>query len=77
MIKENIKEMISDELRALRAKYNYNLKEASAKSGVNKDTICKYENNPKTMQIDILDKLLLAYNTTFLTFFTNIYNRLQ
>lgn len=69
---KQIKEDIAAELRKLRAGLNLSLEDVSAKSGVNKDTICRYENNQVNMNIDILFKILCSYGIDFYIFFKSI-----
>lgn len=74
---ENTREKIASELRSIRAKKDLTLEKVAEKSNVNKDTICRYEKNLVSMQIDILEKLLNAYNEDFAIFFTRIYANKQ
>ena len=67
------RELISDELRSIRAKKNLSIEEVALKSGINKDTISRYERNSVSMNLDILEKLLKFYEIDFNIFFTNIY----
>ncbi len=67
-----IKEEIAAELRKIRAGLNLSLEDVSTKSGVNKDTICRYENNQVNMNIDILFKILCSYGIDFYIFFKSI-----
>lgn len=67
------RELISDELRSIRAKKHISIEEVASQSNVNKDTISRYENNLVSMQIDTLEKLLDYYKIDFDIFFTNIY----
>ena len=67
------RDLIASELRSIRAKKDISLETVATESGVNKDTMCRYENNTVSMQIDILDKLLKYYKVDFDIFFTNIY----
>ena len=70
---KNTRELIAEELRSLRAKEKLSLEAVAEKSGVNKDTICRYENNQVSMQIDTLEKIIIAYDQDFDIFFTRIY----
>lgn len=67
-----LKESIASELRKLRADINITLEDLAFKSGVNKDTICRYENNSVSMNLDILYKILSVYNVELDIFFTNV-----
>ena len=70
-MKETIKKYIADELRGLRAKKNITIIELAENVGINKDTVCKYENGMVPMNIDVLEKLLNFYNIDFDIFFAN------
>ncbi len=67
------RELIAEELRSLRAREKISLEAIADKSNVNKDTIWRYENNQVSMQIDTLEKILVAYGQDFNIFFTKIY----
>ena len=71
------RELISDELRAIRAKNKMSIENVADIAGINKDTLCRYENNQVSMQIDILEKILIAYNEDFDIFFKKIYANKQ
>lgn len=66
-------ELISDELRSIRAKKNINIETVAEKCGINKDTIYRYEKNKTSMKLDTIEKLLKFYDIDFSIFFTNIY----
>ena len=55
----------------------YSLKEIADITGINKDTISKYENGNSSMKVYILDILLNYYNVNIANFFANVYDRLQ
>ncbi len=74
---KNTRELIAEELRSIRAKKKLSLELVADKSNVNKDTICRYENNVVSMQIDILEKILIVYGIDFDIFFKNIYANKQ
>lgn len=74
---KSTRELIAEELRSIRAKKKLSLESAAEKAGVNKDTIWRYENNQVSMQIDILEKLLLVYDEDFDIFFVNVYANKQ
>ncbi len=67
------RELIAEELRSERAKRKLSIERVANESNVNKDTLCRYENNLVSMQIDVLEKLLNFYGINFDSFFTNIY----
>lgn len=71
-MKTEIKKAISSELRKLRAGTGLKIEEIATKSGVNKDTISRYENGKNYMRIDILYKLISAYDVTIDYFFTQV-----
>lgn len=74
---KNTREKIADELRSIRAKKRLSIENVAEISNVNKDTISRYENNLVSMQIDILEKILNAYNVDFSIFFQRIYANKQ
>ncbi len=71
----NIKTAAS--LRGLRAEKKMTLEEVANKTGINKDTISRYENNNTSMQLYILDKLIDCYDERLDIFFKNIYDKMQ
>lgn len=70
---KNTRELIAEELRSLRAKSKLSLEKVSDLAGINKDTLCRYENNQVSMIIDTLEKILKVYDEDFDIFFTRIY----
>lgn len=70
---KSTRELISEELRSIRAIRKESIENVAEGSNVNKDTISRYENNLVSMQIDTLEKLLNYYKIDFDIFFTNIY----
>ena len=73
---KSTRELIADELRSIRAKKKYSIETVASISGVNKDTISRYENNLVSMQIDNLEKLLECYGIKF-DIFLQIYMRIS
>lgn len=71
------RELIANKLRSIRADLKYTIEYVANKSNVNKDTICRYENNQVSMQIDILEKLIQFYGYNFAIFFKEIYANKQ
>ena len=67
----------ASKLRGLRAERNLTLEEVAEKTGINKDTISRYENSNVSMQLWILDKLVNCYDTSLDIFFKNIYDKMQ
>lgn len=74
---KSTRELISDELRSIRAKNKMSLETVAEIAGISKDTLCRYENNQVSMQIDILEKILAVYNEDFDIFFKKIYANKQ
>jgi len=72
-----INKLISEELRALRAKKGLSQLEVANKTGFNKDTICRYESNESNVKIYILAELLKFYGSNLKLFFANVYDRMQ
>lgn len=75
--KNLINKLISEELRALRAKKGLSQIDVASETGFNKDTICRYESNESNVKIYILAELLSFYDSNLKIFFTNIYDRMQ
>lgn len=71
-MKETFKDYVAAELRSLRAEYNYTQKEVANKANIDTMTVVRYENNSASMQLDMIEKILLVYNLTLLIFFENI-----
>lgn len=67
----------ASKLRGLRAERNLTLEEVAEKTGINKDTISRYENSNVSMQLWILDRLVNCYDTSLDIFFKNIYDKMQ
>ena len=64
-----LREYVAMKLREIRANRDYSIEYVAKKSGVNKDTICRYENNQVSQQIDNLEKILNVYGVDFTNFF--------
>lgn len=64
-------------LRGLRAEKKLTIEEVAEKTGISKDTICRYENSNVSMQLWILDKLVSCYDMSLDIFFKNIYDKMQ
>ncbi len=71
------RKLVADKLRGIRAERKLSLEIVAEKSGVNKDTISRYENGSVSQQVDNLEKLLNAYNVDFSIFFSNLYANSQ
>ncbi len=76
-MEKRARELVANKLRGIRAELGYNIEYVAEKSGVNKDTISRYENNVVSQQIDILEKILNVYNIGFDIFFRSIYANTQ
>lgn len=72
-MKKKARILVAANLRSIRAKYDYSIEYVAEKSGVNKDTISRYENATVSQQIDLLEKLLNVYDMDLAIFFANIY----
>lgn len=70
---EEFKESVSSVLRSIRAEKHMTQQEVAEKSGMDVMTISRYENNPNTIVLDKLDKILLVYGIDCYYFF-NIVN---
>ena len=55
-------EVITEELRALRAKKNYSQEEVAEKLGVHRETFRKYESNPSIMNVGLFLEMLGIYD---------------
>lgn len=76
-MKEHFRENIASKLRELRASRKLTLKELSIITSVSKDMISRYENNKCAMQIEVLAKILNAYNISLDIFFEDILAKKQ
>ena len=65
------------ELADIRRTKGLLISEVANNTGLNKDTISKYENGNSSMKIYILDQLLNYYKVSILNFFANVYDRMQ
>jgi len=70
---EEFKETVSSVLRSIRAEKHMTQQEVAEKSEIDVMTIGRYENNPNTIVLDKLDKILLVYGIDCYHFF-NIVN---
>lgn len=76
-MKSDTTKAIGLELADLRRSKNLLLTEVAEKTGINKDTISKYENGNSSIKIYILDILLEFYETNIAIFFASVYDRMQ
>lgn len=70
---ENIKEYTATKLRQYRAVKNISLSEVAEKTGLDKNTISRYESGKYNMQLDIVEKLLNFYEVPYTIFFSQDY----
>ena len=68
-----IKEYIASQLRSYRAELKLSIQDVEEKSGINKDTICRYENASVSPNIEFLEKILAVYGIDFCIFFKKRY----
>ena len=76
-MKNELIKSIGLELNNIRRSHELQIINVSKETGINKDTISKYENGNSSMKIYIINILLEYYNIDLLTFFTKVYDRLQ
>lgn len=76
-MKKTFKEVVADELRALRARSNLKQKEVANIAGIDIMTVARYENNSVSMQLDMLEKILSVYNVPLNIFFINVSVNMQ
>lgn len=72
-MKMEIKEYIASQLRSYRAESNLSLQDIADISGVNKDTISRYENASVSPNIENLEKIINVFNIDFCVFFEKRY----
>lgn len=72
-MKMEVKEYIASQLRSYRAESKFSLQEIAEKSGVNKDTISRYENATVSPNIENLEKIISVYGIDFCIFFKKRY----
>ena len=73
---EEINKNISAKLKGLRAEKGFSLEEMAEKIGVHRETLRKYENNPSSIEIGTLLKMLNIYDIETTYFFELIYGKL-
>lgn len=66
---ENFKNAVSSTLRSLRAERKLKQSEVSELANVDVMTIGRYENNPNTIVLNVLEKLINAYGIDCYIFF--------
>ena len=75
--KEPFKEQVASELRSLRAISKLSQKEVADKANIDIMTVTRYENNSVSMQLDMIEKILTAYNIDIANFFASISANMQ
>lgn len=76
-MKDEVKNRIAKELLHLRTIENdYSITELAELSGVNKDTISRYENGLGNC-FDTLSKIIAVYNLNLKSFFDKVYDNMQ
>lgn len=76
-MRENIKYLISKELKCLRNDRDLTQNQLSELCGVDAGTIVRYEKNNVTMQIDTIMKIIEPFGIDLLIFFNNIFAKTQ
>ncbi len=69
---EEFKNSVSAILRSLRAEHDLTQQEVATRAGVDIMTIGRYENNPNTIVLDVLDKILTVYGVDCYIFFNKV-----
>lgn len=67
-----IEKQVGYELKALRNRNGLTIENAAEGLNINKDTLCKYENDASNIQIGKLKKILDFYKEDIFIFFKNI-----
>ncbi len=65
-------EQIGRELKSIRSRNNWTLEKASEITGIHKNTLCLYENNPEVIKLGRLFEILEKYNVDNEIFFKNV-----
>ena len=73
---EEINKNISAKLKGLRAEKGFSLEEMAEKIGIHRETLRKYENNPSSIEIGTLLKMLNIYDIETTYFFELIYGKM-
>ena len=63
-------------MKGLRAEKGFSLEEMAEKIGVHRETLRKYENNPSSIEIGTLLKMLNIYDIETTYFFELIYGKM-
>lgn len=64
-------------LKSLRSENGLKIEDVEEISTINKGTISRYENNPKVITFDILEKILNVYDVTLTIFFDKCNVKMQ
>ena len=65
-------EQIGRELKSIRSRNDWTLEKASEITGIHKNTLSVYENNPQVIKLGKLFELLEKYNEDTDIFFKNV-----
>ena len=65
-------EQIGRELKSIRARNNWTLEKAQELTGIHKNTLSIYENNPEGIQLGKLFKIVSDYGVNIDIFFKNV-----
>lgn len=65
-------EQIGRELKSIRARNNWTLEKAQELTGIHKNTLSIYENNPDGIQLGKLFKIVSDYGVNIDIFFKNV-----
>lgn len=66
-------QLVGNELRSLRGRYNMTLEDLSNKAQISKQKLSDYENNKVKMSVYVLEKIVNSYNIELPIFFKSIY----
>lgn len=66
---KDFKENVSAVLRGLRAEKNLTQQDVAIKANIDVMTVGRYENNPNTIVLDILEKIMTVYDIDCYIFF--------
>lgn len=69
--------LVSDKIRLIRLEKKMTLEEAAVIIGINRDSLCRYENNKVDIKLSTLCKILTGYKYDYKIFFGEIYDKMQ
>lgn len=73
---ESLNQLISKKLKGLRAENLLSLESVAKQLNIHRETLRRYENNPKLMSIDFFVKLLNCYEIKANIFFEDVNGKL-